>query len=209
MQKALGAAHVRIATLVEAKELIGGTSNADADGFSDGPDGMACFAQPERAGGAEVAAVVAAVDLKGGGEASGAAGKIEKPCGLAVAPHEPDSIKRFEGADEDCGGGTGRLAYDVEHEVRAIVEKNVGMALGKVHRTNARSRAAEMMSGGIAGRIGFRFHDTAAEAARREIVDDDSSDEETSEPDGVSRKFGAAKASDIRFLRRAFQIGAR
>src|SRR2546430_6579544 len=45
------------------------------------------------------------------------------------------------------------------------------------------------MSGGVAGRIGFRFHDAAAEAARGEIVDDDSPDEETSEHDGVRRKL--------------------
>src|SRR5260370_16729769 len=92
-QKAFGAAHVRIATLVEAKELIRGTSNADADGFSDGPDGMASFAQPERAGGAEVEAVVAAVDLKGGGEASRAAAHIQDQCGLPVAPPQLNATK--------------------------------------------------------------------------------------------------------------------
>jgi hypothetical protein len=43
------------------------------------------------------------------------------------------------------------------------------------------------MSGGIPGRVGFRFHDAAAEAARGEIVDHDFSDEEASELDGVRR----------------------
>jgi hypothetical protein len=55
------------------------------------------------------------------------------------------------------------------------------------------------MSGGIAGRIGFRFHDAAAKAARREIVDEDPSDKKTSEVDGVSWKFSAAKAADREF----------
>jgi hypothetical protein len=43
------------------------------------------------------------------------------------------------------------------------------------------------MSGGIPGRIGFRFHDAAAQTARWEIVDHDSSYEEASEVDGVRR----------------------
>jgi hypothetical protein len=65
-----------------------------------------------------------------------------------------------------------------------------------------------MMSRGIAGRIGFRFHDAAAEAARGEIVDDNSSDEEASEIDGVRRKFSAAEAADREFRWRGSQSGA-
>ena len=189
--------------------MIGGTGNADADGFSDGANGMAGFTQPEGAGGAKVEAVVAAIDSKSGGEASGAAGEIEKPSGLAVALHELETLKRFEGADEDRGGGFLRFAHDVEHEVRAIIEKNVGVAMGEIHRTNARSRAAEVMSGGIAGRIGFRFHDAAAEASRGEIVDDDSSDKEASETDSVGGKVGAAETANGEFGRRGFQSRAR
>ncbi len=66
-----------------------------------------------------------------------------------------------------------------------------------------------MMSGGIAGRIGFRFHNAAAEPARGEIMDDDFSDEKTSQPDGFGWKFGAQEAPDLQFLRRAFQIDGR
>jgi len=49
----------------------------------------------------------------------------------------------------------------------------------------------------------------AAEAARGEIVDDDSPDEETSEHDGIRRKFSAAKAADSEFRRGGFQSRAR
>ncbi len=139
---------------------------------------------------------MATVDLKSGSEAPGAAGEIEESSGLAMALHELDAFERFEGADEDSGGDSGGLAHDIEHEVRAIIEKNVGMSGVEVHRTNARSRAAEMMSGGIAGRI---FHNAAAEAARGEIVDDNSSDEEASEIDGVRWKLSAAEAADGEF----------
>ena len=58
-----------------------------------------------------------------------------------------------------------------------------------------------MMSGGIAGRIGFRLNDATAEAARGEIVDDNSSDEEASEIDGVRWKLSAAEAADGEFCR--------
>jgi len=61
------------------------------------------------------------------------------------------------------------------------------------------------MSGGIAGWVGFRLHDAAAEAAGREIVDDDFSDEEAGEIDSVSWKFGAAEAANSEFRRRGFQ----
>jgi len=135
--------------------------------FSDWPDGMAGFAQPERAGSAKVEPVVAAVDLKSGRKPSGAACEIEKSSGLAVALHELDAIEGFERADENRRGDSCGLAHDIQHEVRAVIEKNVGVSWSEIHRANARSGAAEMMSRGIARRVGFRFHDPAAQAARR------------------------------------------
>jgi len=176
--------------------LIGGVSDTYADRFSNRPDGMVAFAEPKRALGAEVKTVVTAVDLKRGGKAARTAGEIKKPSGLAVLAHDLEAIEWFERSDEYGRGDSGRLAHDIEHKVRAVVEKNVGMARRKIHRTNARSRAAEMMSGGIAGRIGFRFHDAAAEAAGGEIADDNLSDKEASELDGISRKFSAKEAAD-------------
>jgi hypothetical protein len=161
---------------------------------------MTGFAKPELAGGAEVAAVVAAVDFESGGEAPGAAGEIEKPNGLAVALHECDALKWFDSADEDSGSDTCMLTNYIEHEVRAIVEENVGVARGEVHRANPWSWAAEMMSGRIAGRISFRLHDAAAQAPSRETVDDDFSDEESCELDGIRRKVGASETSNPKFF---------
>src|SRR6266436_5687435 len=77
-EEALGAADEGIATLVKAKESIGGTSNTDADRAFDEANRMTGFAQPERARGTKVEAIVAAIDFKGRGEASGPAGEIEK-----------------------------------------------------------------------------------------------------------------------------------
>jgi hypothetical protein len=161
---------------------------------------MAGFAQPELTGGAQVEPVVGAVDLKSGGEPSRAPCEIEKPSGLAVSLHERDAVKRFGRADEDRRGYAGRFADDIEHKVRAIVEENVDVAWSEIHRANPRCWAAKMVSGGVARRIGFCLHDAAAKAARREIVDDDLSDEEACEFDGIAWKFGAAEAAKIEYL---------
>jgi hypothetical protein len=178
-EKALWPADIRVATFVEAQELIGGASDADADSLIDWRDRMADLAQPEWTGTAEVETVVTAVDLKRGRKPSWAAGEIEKPSGPAMALHEPDAFKRFDRADKYSRRSTSALAHDIQHEVRAVIEKNVGMAGGKIHRANSRSRSAEVMSGGIAGWISFRLHNAAAESAGGKIVDDNFSDEKT------------------------------
>ena len=176
-------------------------SDTYADRFSNRPDGMVAFAEPKRTLGAEVKTIVTAVDLKRGGKAAGTAGEIKKPSGLAVLAHDLEAIKWFERPDEYGRGDSSRLAHDVEHEVRAVVEKNVGMAGRKIHRANARSGAAEMMSGGIAGRIGFCFDDAAAETAGGEFADDDFSDEEARQLDGISRKFSPTESADHQLFR--------
>ena len=109
-----------------------------------------------------------------------------------MALHQFDSIERFESANEDRRGRSGGLARNVEHEVRAIVEKDICMALREIHGANARCGAAEMVPGRIARRIGFGFDDAAAKASSGEIVDDNFADEEARERDGVLRKFRAA-----------------
>ena len=134
--------------------------------------------------------------MKGGGKPSGAASKIKKPSGLAMALHEFDAIERFERADENRRGDSSGLTHDIQHEVRAVIEKNVGVAGSKIHRANTRRGPAEMMSRGIAGRIGLRFHDAAAQAARGKVVDDHFANEEASEVDGVGWKFCAAEPAN-------------
>jgi len=58
-----------------------------------------------------------------------------------------------------------------------------------------------MVPSGIAGGIGFRFDDAAAEAASGEIADDNLSDQEARQLDGISRKFSAKEAPDHHLLR--------
>jgi hypothetical protein len=56
-----------------------------------------------------------------------------------------------------------------------------------------------MVTGGIARRIGFGFHDAAAKPSGGEIVDDYFADEEARESNGVLRKFRTAEAANREF----------
>ena len=201
MKEAFGATDEGIAAFEETKKLIGGTGDADAHALADGARRMADFAEPEFFVFAEVHTIMAAIDLQSLREAAWAAREVQERCGFAMALHDCDSFERFEGANQDGGGGFGRLAYDVEHEVRAVIEKDVDVAGGEVHGFDARRGPAEMMAGGITGRVGFGFDDAAADATGGEFVDDDFADEETRELDGVRGKFGAANPANENFCR--------
>jgi hypothetical protein len=136
------------------------------------------------------------IDLQGCRQAPGTARQIQKTMGLAVTLHELDAFQRFQGADQDGRRDSLGLAHNIQHEMRAIVKENVGMARCKIHRADARGWTAVMMPGGIARRIRFRFNDAAAEASGRKFVDDDFSDEEASQSYGVRRQLRAAQAAD-------------
>src|SRR5258708_397393 len=157
---------------------------------------MVVFAETQRGRSAEIEPVVSAPDWEWGGKAARDAGEVEKPVGLAVALHDLDAFEGFERSDEDGRGDPGALAHGIEHEVRAVVEKNISVARGEIHRANTRSRSAKVMSGGIAGRISFRFHDATAEAASGEIVDYNFSDEKARQANGISRKLSATKTAN-------------
>jgi hypothetical protein len=198
-QEALGAAHKRIPALIEAKRKIGGAGDADANGLADGADREVCSPEPERAGCAKIEAVVAAVDSKGRAQAAGTAGEIEKASGLAMAPHVSDPLEGFKSSDENGGSDSGGLADDVQHEMNAVIEKNIYVTRGQIHRADAWRWPAEMVTGGIAGGIGFDFDNATAQTAGREIVDDDFTDEEAREFEGFCWKFRAVQPAEREF----------
>jgi hypothetical protein len=209
MEEALGTADERIAAFIKAEEAVGGAGDTDSKGFANATSRMVGYAKPKRAGPAEVEAIVAAVDLQGGGEAPGAACKVEQASGFAVALHNFDTFQRFERADEDCRSGSRGFTDHIQHEVRTVIEKNVDVTLMEIHGADARSGSAKMMAGRVAGWIGFCFDDAAADASLREIVNDNFSNKEPGELDGVVRKFGTAQAPDVEFRMRRFRGGVR
>ena len=208
-KQSFGAADKGISALVETERALGGAGDAYANGFGDGAGGSSDGSEPERARGAQVQSIMTTINSKSGGKASGAAREVEQASGTAIVPHKLDALEWFESANEDGGGGSGRLTHDIEHEVGAVIEKNIDVALSEIHGADARSRAAEMVAGGITGRIGLGFDDAAAEASGGEIMDDDFADEEAREGDGARGKFGALQGTYCEFCRWGFDGGAR
>src|SRR5260370_41778546 len=70
-KETLRAADKRIAALIEAKKLVGGAGEADADGFADGPSRMARDGNPKGTGSADAEPVLAADGVASRGEAAG------------------------------------------------------------------------------------------------------------------------------------------
>jgi hypothetical protein len=152
--------------------------------------------EPERARGAEVGAVEGAVDAQRGGQASGTAGQVEQARGFAMLLHVRDALEGFERADQDAAADSGDFRADVEHEVIAVAEINVGVAAAKEHGAIAWGRSAKVVRGGIASRIGFGFHDATAEAGAGEFADDNFANKKAGQGDRVRRKFGVPEAPD-------------
>ena len=116
--------------------------------------------------------------------------------GFTVLLHLRDAFEGFEGADQDAAADSGDFRADVEHEVIAIAEIDVGVAAAKEHGAIARGWSPEMVSGGITLWVGLSFDDATAQAAPGEFADDNFADEKAGEGNRVSGEFGAAQASD-------------
>jgi len=194
------AAHERIAALVEAKSTLSGARDADPNGFADSAGRKIRGGEPQRSAAAQIQAVVATVDSKSSGEAAGSARQVERTSGFAMALHEREALEGLDRADENRSRGSLRLADDVEHVMRAVIEEYVCMAGGEIHRANSRSGTAKVVSRGIAGRVGLDFHDAPADAAGRKIVHHDFANEKACELNRSDRKFRPLQAAKRKFF---------
>ncbi len=204
MKKQFGAADERTPSFKKTKQFAGRAGDADAHAFADGAPGIVDFAKPEFFILAEIDAIMAAIDLQRLREAAWAAREIQKPSGFAVALHDLDSFKRLQRANQNGGGGFRGLAHYIEHEVSAIIEKNVDVAGSQIHGANTRRRSTKMMSGGIARRISFGLHDAPADASGGQIVNHYFADQESCELDGVFRELGTLNPANGNFRPRLF-----
>ena len=204
-----GSAYERVTFFVKTKQAVGGASDTDADALADddfdraaggglgaagcsyrlggdGPSGLAragpCgrkCAEPERAGRAEVDAVEGAVNPESGGETAGATGQVRNFCGAAVRLHLGDALQGVQRADEYAATYSGDLRADVQHEMVAITEIDIGVTAAKEHGAGSRSRPDVVVGGGVAYGIGLDLHDAATEASRGQLANDDLADEKT------------------------------
>src|SRR5712671_3496200 len=99
--------------------------------------------------------------------------------------HLLNTLKRFERTDQNAAADSGDFRANVEHEVVAIAEIDVGVAAAEEHGPIARRWTAKVVRGGIALRIGLGFHDATAEAGSGEFADYDFADEEARQRHGV------------------------
>src|ERR1700724_3513479 len=169
------------AALVEAKEAVRRAGDANTRALAEhwGTAGFGCGtaragegSEPERTWGTEIRAVERAVDAQGGGKTPRTAREVEQAGGFAVLSHLLDAVEGLERADQDTAADASDFRGDVEHEVVAVAEIDVGMAAAKKHGAIARRRSAKVMGGGVALRIGFGFHDAPPEQKAGEFADD-------------------------------------
>ncbi len=190
------------AALVKAKEAVRGAGDANAGARAEhkGATGRGCGtaragegAEPERAWGAKVCAVEVAIDAERGGETSRAACEIEQAGGFALLLHLLDALQGLERSDQNTTPDAGDFGTDIEHEVIAVAEIDVGVTAAQKHGAIARSRSAKVVRGRVTPRVGFGFHDATAEPNAGEFADDNFADQKAGKRHGVRRQFGAAK----------------
>jgi hypothetical protein len=110
--------------------------------------------------------------------------------------HLVEAFDRLEGAKEDATADVRQFRGDIEHEMIAIGEINVGVAPAEKHRPIARSLSAKMMRSGIARGISFGFDDAAGESAGGEFADHDLADKEAGEGHGADGQLRSAKTAN-------------
>jgi hypothetical protein len=191
-----GSADEGAAALIKAKEPVGGTRDANTGALAEqerklalwGGSGRARYdAEPEWAWRAEVGTVERTIDLQGGGKASRTAGEIEQARSLAMMLHLRNALEGLEGSDEDATADSSDFRTDVQHEMVAVAEIDIGVAAAQKHRPIAGGRTAKMVGGGIALWIGFGFHDAPAESDAFEFPDNHSTDQKAGQRDRVRR----------------------
>jgi hypothetical protein len=191
--EAKGTADEGVAALVKAEQAVGGAGDADAAALAEekpaggrgGGVGGGEGGEPEGAGSAEVGAVEGAINAEGSGQAAGAAGEVQEVLGVAVKLHLRDAVDGLKSADEDAAADSGDFGTDVEHEMVAIAEIDVGVAAAEEHGASARGGAAKVVGGGVTLGVSLGFDDAAAEARSGEFADDDFADQEAGQGDGV------------------------
>ena len=160
-------------TLVETEKAVGSAGNADAgalaqgQGADGGPGGAAPDGdgtQPERTGGAEVGAVEGAIYVQRGSQAARATGQIQQTATLAVLLHLADPFQGLEGTDKDAAPCSSDFGTDIEHEVIAVAEVDVGVAATQKHGAVALGWPTKVVGGRIALRIGLGFDNASTQA---------------------------------------------
>jgi hypothetical protein len=106
------------------------------------------------------------------------------------------AFERLKRTDQDPASNVRGFRGDIEHEMIAVGEVDVGVAAAEKHGASARGGPPKMMGGGIAWRIGFGFDDAADKPAGGEFANHDLADEKAGQGDCADRQLRTAEASN-------------
>ena len=103
----------------------------DACTFADGARFPPARREPERTGGAQIHTILPEVNLHRLGQPAWPPRQIELADPAAEVLHPIDSLKWFEGTQEDSRPDSDRLARHVQHERRSVSEIHVSVSSPK------------------------------------------------------------------------------
>src|SRR4029077_4271375 len=185
-EQPLRPADERIPAFVEAKGLVGRTSDADANcarnthvcfGSLTSGFGKHQHAKPERPPRKKVETIQTSVDPERCGKPPWPAREFEKLRAISMPLHHLDAFQRFQRANQHPSANAGTFAGNVQHKVHAVIEKNVDVTVAQKKCAVARRRTPKVVSRGIAGWVAFRLYDSATEPALWQIVHHDLSNQ--------------------------------
>src|SRR5208282_306538 len=98
-------------------------------------------------------------------------------------------------ANQHATANASPFARNIQHEVHAVIEIDIHMAMPQKKRMISLRFAAKMMASGIARRIAFGFHDPSTEAPFRQIMDNDLADDKSGQLQRIGRKLFTSEAA--------------
>ena len=202
----------RAVALVEAQVLVGGLSNADADADA---EGAVCGArggaitgggrlerpQPQGAWSAEVEAVQAAVDFQRLGKPAWATCQVAYPQDIPATLHMFHAFQGLKSTDENTAARAREFGGDIQHEVIAIAEVDIGVAAAQEHRPIAGRLAAKMVRCRVLWGISLGLHDAPTESCCWQFSDDNLAHKKLRQRDGIGGEFSPAEEADSKFDR--------
>jgi len=176
---------------------MGCARNPDARGDANRSRRTHGTADPNRAlSRTEVHTVKAIVDEQCGGQAARPASEIEQARDASMAPHQRNSVKWLERANQNSAADAVNFGSNVEEPMHSVGESDVRSSVGEKERIIRARLPGEGVSGGVAGRIGFGLDDASADSAAGQLMDQSLTDQKPRQLDGVDGKLGAAKTPE-------------
>ena len=133
--------------------------------------------------------------------------EIVEACSAAAALHLGDAFERLQSTNQDTSAYARHFGTDVEHEVVAVREVDVGAAALQIHHLVSWRRASVVVRGRIFRRVGLCFDDASGHSQSGKVADDELADQISRQRHRADRQLRPAQAPDrclLRSLSRCF-----